>query len=56
MYLGKIISFADDTALLFRGDSRNDSYSEAQKGFGEVFNWLSTNKFMLNINKTKFYK
>lgn len=51
---GKIISFADDTALLFRGDSWEEVYGEAQKGFNIVTKWLITNKLTLNTDKTKF--
>lgn len=51
---GRIISFADDTALLFRGDSWQEVYREAQKGFDKVTIWLKNNKLKLNTDKTKF--
>lgn len=43
---GGNVSFANDTALLFRGNSWKDAYSEAQNGFSKVSNCLSTNKLI----------
>lgn len=47
---GRIISFALDTTLLFRGDSRKEAYSKAQKGSNNVSDWLIVNKLTLNTN------
>lgn len=51
---GKIISYADDTALLFSADTWKDAYESAQKGFNCVSNWLYRNYLTLNTDKTKF--
>ncbi|XP_063837548.1 probable RNA-directed DNA polymerase from transposon BS isoform X1 [Ostrinia nubilalis] len=51
---GKIIAFADDTALLFQGDSWSDVFESAQRGFNAVTKWLTHNKLTLNTDKTKY--
>lgn len=51
---GRIISFADDTTLLFKEGSSEEVYREAQKGFDKVSSWLTTNKLNLDTDKTKF--
>ena len=50
---GKVISYADDTALVFSGDSRKEAYEYAQKGFNTVNNWFQANLLTLNTSKTK---
>lgn len=50
----QIITFADDTVLLFYGNSWSDTNKLAQDGFNEVTEWLSTNLLTLNLSKTKF--
>lgn len=50
---GKIVTFADDTALIFRGESWDRVFSYAQKGFDQVNNWLHENVLSLNTDKTK---
>lgn len=51
---GKIITFADDTALVFHGNSWEEAYDFAQAGFNRVTAWLRNNALTLNIEKTKF--
>lgn len=51
---GKIVTFADDTALIFHGDSWDEVYSLAQSGFNTVTSWLNNNGLTLNVSKTKF--
>uniref|UniRef100_A0A2A4JYZ1 Reverse transcriptase domain-containing protein n=1 Tax=Heliothis virescens TaxID=7102 RepID=A0A2A4JYZ1_HELVI len=51
-----IISYADDTALLFSADSEKDVYRLAQHGFNVVNNWLSNNSLTLNADKTNYIK
>ena len=51
---GKIISFADDTALLFSARSWEDVYEHAQLGFNTVSNWLRDNLLTLNATKTNY--
>jgi hypothetical protein len=54
LHSGRIIAFADDTALVFRGDSWEEVYGFAQRGFNIVMTWLRNNALTLNVNKTKF--
>lgn len=51
---GKVISFADDTALLFEADTWPEVYSFAQAGLNLVLSWLANNKLALNVDKTKY--
>lgn len=50
---GRIFTFADDTALVFDGESWDEVYSTAQTGFNKVSQWLSHNLLTLNVVKTK---
>lgn len=49
-----IITFADDTVLLFEGKTWNESHSKAEIGINEVKKWLDSNLLTLNSDKTKF--
>lgn len=51
---GLILSYADDTALLFSAESQSETYEYAQNGFNVVSNWLHQNLLTLNIDKTKY--
>lgn len=51
---GRIVTFADDTALLFEADSWSEVYECAQKGLNRVLAWLANNKLALNVDKTKY--
>ncbi|KAG7305636.1 hypothetical protein JYU34_009730 [Plutella xylostella] len=51
---GNITSFADDTALMFRGGSWDTTFNHAQTGINRVMRWLDSNLLSLNIEKTKF--
>lgn len=50
---GKILTFADDTALFFSGSSWSEVFDSAQKGFNMVNQWLRSNLLTLNVSKTK---
>ena len=50
----KIITFADDTALLFSGETWGEVFSYAQSGFNIVTEWLNENILTLNVDKTKY--
>lgn len=50
----RIITFADDTVLLFSGNSWDQVFSCAQNGFDQICQWLKTNSLTLNVDKTKF--
>jgi len=51
---GKIISYADDTVVIFEGQNWNDIEKCANVEFGKVRRWLNQNLLTLNINKTKY--
>ncbi|RVE43158.1 hypothetical protein evm_012189 [Chilo suppressalis] len=51
---GKIISYADDTALIFSANSRSELYEVAQLGLNGVNNWLRCNLLTLNTDKTNY--
>lgn len=51
---GKIISFADDTVILFNEKDWINTYKEAEHGLGLLQNWLKRNCLTLNVNKTKY--
>lgn len=48
------MSYADDTALVFSGKSRDEVYEHAQSGFNVVSNWLHNNLLTLNSHKTNY--
>lgn len=49
----KIVSFADDTAIIFHGESWERVFLYAQKGFDQMNVWLNKNMLSLNTDKTK---
>lgn len=51
---GKIISYADDTALIFTAKTNSELYEYAQIGLNTVSNWLQSNLLTLNTDKTKY--
>ena len=51
---GRIISFADDTVLLFRATTWDDALQGAERELGLIYLWLNKNLLTLNIDKTKF--
>lgn len=51
---GKIISYADDTALVFSGDTWNDVRLHAEEGLLKINRWLTQNLLTLNVSKTAF--
>lgn len=53
---GKIISYADDTALLFSAGSAEEVLEYAQQGFNVVNTWLQNHLLTLNADKTHFIK
>lgn len=50
----KIYTYADDTALVFWGDTWAKAFSYAQKGFDIVNIWLQANGLTLNVDKTRY--
>ena len=51
---GTIISYADDTALLFNGPDWNQTKKYAIEGLNKIKNWLETYKLSLNVTKTNY--
>lgn len=51
---GKIITYADDTVLLFSGHTWDEVFRDAQRGFDIVSHWLSSNILTLNADKTHY--
>lgn len=51
---GKIISYADDTVLVFTGETWEDTKEAVSRGFGTVKQWLDSFKLSLNISKTNY--
>lgn len=51
---GNILTFADDTALIFNGTSWEDTFTHAQQGLNTVTCWLNKNLLTINVDKTKY--
>lgn len=51
---GKVFSFADDTALVFRGQSWDQTFHYAQQGLNLISQGLGLNRLILNSGKTKY--
>lgn len=51
---GQIVSYADDTALIFSDTSWEGVKNKAEMGLYKVTKWLNQNKLTLNKTKTKF--
>lgn len=50
---GKLVSFADDTALIERGDSWQEVFSRMQSDLRIIKCWFQANNLRLNMDKTK---
>lgn len=50
----QIISFADDTAVLFNGNTWKEAYKSAEIGFAKIMKWLNHNLLTINLDKTKY--
>jgi hypothetical protein len=51
----KVVSFADDTALIFHGDSWDDVYKDAQFGLNLATFWLKNHGLTLNVNNQNLF-
>lgn len=51
---GKIISYADDTALIFNANNWDEVFNYAQRGLDVVKKWLHNNILTMNSDKTKY--
>lgn len=50
----KVVTFADDTAILFWDSTWENVQSTAEFGIRKVMNWLNNNVLTLNLEKTKY--
>ena len=50
----RILSYADDTAIIFSAKTWNKVRLEAERGLARVSNWLSENLLTLNTQKTNY--
>lgn len=50
---GKIISFEDDTSLVFESDNWEEVFIIAQNRFEMTKGWLESNMLTMNVDKTK---
>lgn len=51
---GRIVSFADDTVLLFKAPTWEEIKKRSEHGLGIVLTWLDQNVLTLNFDKTKY--
>lgn len=52
--MAKIISYADDTVIIFCGDAWEEVRSRAENGLKKVKTWLDIHKLSLNLQKTNY--
>ena len=50
----KVFSYADDTSIVFTGNSWHDVKQEAEMGMAKVADWLNANLLTLNTSKTNY--
>lgn len=53
-FCGHLVSYADDTAMVFVGDTWDEVYKEAEKSLYITQQWLSYSLLNLNVHKCKF--
>lgn len=51
---GSIVTYADDTCLLFSHKTRDGVYEKALRGFSETSHRLNNRNLILNVEKTVF--
>lgn len=51
---GKIISYADDSVILYSCCNLNDLISQIEADLMEISKWFAVNDLSLNLNKTKY--
>ena len=52
--VGKVITYADDTVILFKGSNWDTTFEKANEGMEIVRNWLGHFMLTLNVGKTKY--
>lgn len=51
---GDIMSFADDTVIIFYEQDWTSTFKKAEHGLAVLQNWLKANSLTLNVSKTKY--
>lgn len=51
---GLVISYADDTVIVFRAKTWNEVRNFAEMGISKIKNWLDSFKLTLNVDKTNY--
>lgn len=51
---GKIVSFADDTVVIYKSDSCSDLKKLAEQDFPKIMKWFNSKLLTLNTHKTYF--
>lgn len=51
---GRVFSYADDTAVVFTGDTWDSVYKSAEMGLAKIAIWLNSHLLSLNTTKTKY--
>jgi hypothetical protein len=51
---GRVLSYADDTALIFTGSNWDAVFGRAENGMLKVSNWLQANLLTLNVTKSNY--
>jgi len=51
---GEIVTYADDTALVFSADTWDQARQKAEIGIRRVVSWLDLHRLSLNVGKTHF--
>jgi len=54
--VGSMVSYADDTVLLFHGNNWQETIIKAKKGLTGIGGWINKNHLLINYNKTKYIK
>lgn len=52
---GKVVSYADDTVLIFNGTTWDEVKEKAKLGLHKVKSWLDTYKLSLNSKKNELH-
>lgn len=51
---GLVVSYADDTVVIFLGESWEEVYEKTVLGLSKIKNWLDSFKLTLNVDKTNY--
>lgn len=51
---GKIISYADDTVIIYRGKTWTEVKQKAEEGFTKLLKWFHNHLLTINYEKTKY--